>query len=153
MSVSKELDRIEKVTDIAAPVARVWRAITNHEEFGEWFHVKLDGPFEVGKITEGRITYPGYEHMEWISTTERLEPESLFAFSWPPSAVDPDSDYDDDAKVMVEFRLEPTDSGTRLTITESGFLQFPESKRLEVLRSNTDGWNMQAVNVANHVTR
>ena len=30
-------DRIEKVVDLKAPVARVWRALTNHEEFGEWF--------------------------------------------------------------------------------------------------------------------
>ncbi len=26
-------DRIEKVVDLAAPVSRVWRAITDHEEF------------------------------------------------------------------------------------------------------------------------
>ena len=146
-----EQDRIEKVVDLAAPVSRVWRAVTDHEEFGTWFRVRLDGPFEVGTTTTGRITVPGYEHMEWISVTEVLEPERLFTFSWPPSAIDPDTAYDDDAKVVVEFRLEPTETGTRLTITESGFLQFPEAKRLEVLRSNRQGWDMQAENVAAHV--
>ena len=144
-------DRIEKVVELKAPVSRVWRAITDHEEFGTWFRVRLDGPFQVGVTTRGRITYPGYEHMEWESLTEEMVPESLFVFSWPPSAVDPDTEYDEGAKVMVEFRLEPTEGGTRLTITESGFLQFPESKRLEVLRSNTEGWNGQAVNIAAHV--
>lgn len=147
-----EQDKIEKVVEIAAPVSRVWRALTDHEEFGQWFHVRLDGPFKVGDTTTGNITYPGYEHMQWESVTERLEHERLFAFSWPPGAVDPDTTYDDDAKVLVEFRLEPVDTGTRLTITESGFLQFPESKRLEVLRSNTEGWNMQAKNIADHVS-
>lgn len=144
-------DRIEKVVDLAAPVSRVWRALTDHREFGKWFRVRLDGAFEVGATTTGRITYPGHEDMEWVSVTERMDHERLFAFSWPPSAIDPDTEYDDEAKVMVEFHLQPTESGTRLTITESGFLQFPEAKRLEVLRSNREGWDIQARNVAAHV--
>ena len=151
--MNPETDRIEKIVELAAPVARVWRALTDHEEFGEWFRVALDGPFAVGEVTTGRVTYPGHEHMRWESLTERLEPERLFAFSWPPSAVDPEGDYAPDAKVLVEFRLEPTEHGTRLTITESGFLQFPASKRLEVLRSNREGWDLQAENVAAHVRR
>ena len=145
-------DRIEKTVDLAAPISRVWRAITNHEEFGEWFRVRLDGPFEVGSTTTGKITYPGYEHMKWVSTTERMEHERLFVFSWPPSTIDPDNEYSEEAKVLVEFRLEPIEKGTRLTITESGFLQFPESKRLEVLRSNEEGWELQAQNVAAYVS-
>ena len=144
-------DRIEKTVDLAAPVSRVWRAVTNHEEFGQWFNVRLDGPFKVGATTTGNITYPGYEHMEWVSVTERMDHEQLFVFSWPPGAVDPDTSYADDAKVVVEFRLQPIEIGTRLTITETGFLQFPESKRLEVLRSNKEGWDMQARNVADYV--
>ena len=148
MSPSEHQDRIEKVVELAAPVSRVWRAITDHEQFGTWFHVRLDGPFEIGKTTRGRITYPGHEHMEWVSLTERMEPERLFVFSWPPSAIDPDTPYADDAKVVVTFRLEPTETGTRLTITETGFLQFPTAKRLEILRSNTEGWDVQSENVA-----
>ncbi len=146
-----EQDRIEKVVDLAAPVSRVWRALTNHEEFGQWFRVRLDGPFHVGATTTGNITYPGHEHVKWESLTERMEHERLFAFSWPPSALDPDTQYSDDAKVVVEFRLEPSQNGTRLTITETGFLQFPEAKRLEVRRSNRQGWDIQAKNVAAHV--
>ncbi len=144
-------DRIEKIVDLAAPVSRVWRALTDHEEFGQWFRVRLDGPFQVGKTTTGQITFPGHEHVRWESVTERIEPERLFVFSWPPAAVDPDTAYGDDAKVLVEFRLQPSERGTRLTITESGFLQFPDKKRLEVLRSNRQGWDIQAGNVAAHV--
>ncbi len=151
MSVHKDQDRIEKVIELAAPVDRVWRALTDYQEFGEWFRVRLDGPFEVGKTTTGYITYPGYEHMKWVSVTEQMEPERLFVFSWPPSAVDPDTEYPAEAKVTCEFRLEPTETGTRFTITETGFRHFPEAKRLEVLRSNTEGWDHQAKNVAAYV--
>ena len=153
MMSDADQDRIEKVVDLAAPVSRVWRALTDHEEFGQWFRVRLDGAFKVGELTTGNVTYPGHEDMEWESLTEQMEHERLFVFSWPPSAVDPDTIYDDDAKVLVEFRLQPTEQGTRLTITETGFLQFPESKRLEILRSNREGWDIQAQNVANHVSR
>ena len=151
MSVHIEQDEIKKVVDLAAPVARVWQAIADHKEFGEWFRVQLDNPFELGVTTTGNLTFPGHEDVAWVSLTEQMEHERLFAFSWPPSAVDPDTEYDKDAKVLVEFRLEPTESGTRLTITESGFQQFPEAKRLEVLRSNIEGWDIQAKNVASHV--
>ncbi len=144
-------DRIEKVVDLAASVARVWRALTDHEEFGQWFRVRLDGPFTVGETTTGNITYPGHEHIKWESVTEKMEHERLFVFSWPPSAIDPDTAYAPEAKVVVEFRLEPSEDGTRLTIVESGFMQFPDAKRLEILRSNQQGWDIQAKNVAEHV--
>ena len=151
MTVHKDQDRVEKVVVLAAPVARVWRAITDHVEFGKWFRVRLDSPFEVGATTTGRMTYPGHEDVKWESLTEQLDHERMFAFSWSPSAIDPDTEYERGAKIRVEFRLEPVEGGSRLTITESGFQQFPETKRLEVLRSNTEGWNIQAKNIAAYV--
>ena len=41
-------DRIEKSIELNSPIERVWRALTDHNEFGEWFRVKLDGPFAPG---------------------------------------------------------------------------------------------------------
>jgi len=150
--MDEEQDSIEKIVELSAPVSRVWSAITDHVQFGEWFRVRLDDPFEVGATTTGQITYPGYEDIKWVSLTEEIAPERRFVFSWPPGAVDPDTEYAADAKVTVVFGLEPTEHGTRLTITESGFRQFPEQKRLEILRSNTEGWNIQAKNIADYVS-
>ena len=56
-------DRIEKRIELRVPIARAWRALTDHREFGEWFHVKLEGPFVAGQPSQGRITHPGYEHV------------------------------------------------------------------------------------------
>lgn len=150
--MDNEQNHIEKIVELSAPISRVWSALTDHTQFGEWFHVRLDGPFEVGATTTGQITYPGHEDMKWVSLTEEMTPESRFVFSWPPGAVDPDTEYAADAKVTVAFGLEPTEHGTRLTITETGFNQFPEKKRLDVLRSNTEGWNIQARNIEDYVT-
>jgi uncharacterized protein YndB with AHSA1/START domain len=152
MAMDADQDRIVKVVELAAPVSRVWGAVSDHEAFGAWFRVRLDGPFVVGEVTRGNITYPGHEHMEWESVTEVMEHERRFVFSWPPSAIDPETEYSADAKVVVEFALVAMDDGgTRLTITESGFMQFPESKRLEALRSNIEGWDIQAGNIAAYV--
>ena len=100
-------DRIEKVVELAAPVSRVWRALTDHEEFGEWFRVRLDGPFEVGVLTTGQITYPGHEDVKWESVTERMEHEKLFVFSWPPSAVDPETAQSLQKSRLVQINTAP----------------------------------------------
>ncbi len=107
-------DRIEKVIEMDAPVARVWRALTDSEEFGQWFRVKLDGPFKPGAVSTGKMTYPGFEGWPWLATVERMEPERLFSFRW--------HDYDSKSGVpmakqpttLVEFRLQPIPRGTRL---------------------------------------
>jgi uncharacterized protein YndB with AHSA1/START domain len=70
-------DRIEKPIEINAPVSRVWRALTDHREFGEWFRVKLDGPFVPGQVSRGHITYPGYEHLRWEATVQKMEAEQM----------------------------------------------------------------------------
>lgn len=78
-------DCIENRIELRAPVSRVWRALTDYREFGEWFRVKLEGPFQPGRVSRGRITYPGYEHVVWEATVEAMEPERLFSFRWHPS--------------------------------------------------------------------
>lgn len=145
-------DRIEKVIELKSPISRVWRAVTDHEEFGQWFRVKLDGPFAVGEVSRGRITHPGYEHLKWQAEVKVMEPERLFSFTWCPYASDDDFDYENEPQTLVEFRLEPTSSGTRLVVTESGFSALPdEPRRLDALRENTGGWNEQAKNIIAHV--
>jgi uncharacterized protein YndB with AHSA1/START domain len=86
-------DRIEKRIELNAPVARVWRALTDHREFGTWFRVALEGPFVPGLEVRGHITYPGYEHLIMAVTVQRIEPERLFSFAWHPYAIDPNADY------------------------------------------------------------
>src|SRR5437762_3418435 len=111
-------DRIEKSMVYKAPRARVWRALTDHLEFGAWFRVKLDGPFVAGRPSTGRITHPGYEHIQWQATVERIEPQTLFSFRWRPYAIDPKVDYSKEPTTLVEFRLEDAPGGTKLTVTE-----------------------------------
>ena len=145
-------DRIEKTLELKAPVARVWRALTDHKEFGEWFRVDLEGPFVVGEASRGRITHPGYEHLKWVAQIRAMETERLFAYTWCPYNVDPDTNSNQEPQTLVEFRLEPTSSGTRLVISESGFSALPaDERRVDAMRENTQGWNEQAKNIAAYV--
>ena len=145
------IDRIEKTIELKAPVSRVWRALTDHHEFGKWFRVSLDGPFVAGQVSRGHITYPGYEHVRWEAVVVKMEPERLFSFSWHPYAIDPKEDYSAEPPTLVEFTLEKTATGTLLRIVESGFDKLPSRRREEAFRMNDKGWSIQVENVAQHV--
>ncbi len=145
--------RIEKRVELKAPISRVWRALTDHREFGEWFRVKLNGPFVPGEISRGHITYPGYEHLKWEAVVQKMEPERLFSFTWHPYAVDPKIDYSKETPTLVEFRLEATASGTLLLLTESGFENIPSHRLLEAFRRNDGGWTEQMKNIEGYVAQ
>jgi uncharacterized protein YndB with AHSA1/START domain len=149
-------DLVEKRIELKAPVSRVWRALTDYREFGEWFRVKLDGPFVPGQVSRGQITYPGYEHIKWEATVQKMEPERLFSFTWPqPKSIekaDP-ADCSNEPTTLVEFRLEKTASGTLLVLTESGFDKLPTDRRLEAFRRNDGGWTEQMKNIEKYVTQ
>jgi uncharacterized protein YndB with AHSA1/START domain len=146
-------NRIEKRLELNAPVSRVWRALTDHREFGEWFRVKLDGPFVPGQVSRGHITYPGYEHVKWEAVVQKMEPERLFSFTWHPYSVDPKIDYSKETPTLVEFRLEETTTGTLLLLTESGFGEIPSYRRLEAFRRNDGGWTEQMKNIESYVAQ
>ena len=144
-------DRIEKTIELNAPVSRVWKALTDHEEFGKWFRVRLETPFVPGQVARGQITYPGYEHVRWEAVVQKMEPERLFSFTWHPYAVDPDKDYSMEPPTLVEFTLQKTPGGTLLRIVESGFDKLPAGRRDEAFRMNEEGWAGQCENIATYV--
>lgn len=145
-------DKIERTVDLKAPIQRVWRAITDHEEFGTWFRVKLDGPFRVGQTTTGQITYEGYEHLKWISTVERMDAPHQFVFTWPnPENADDEQELSSAPEMRVEFRLNEITGGTRLTIIESGFSALPANRRAKAMQENEGGWDIQVGNIQSYV--
>ena len=150
-------DRIEKRIELKAPVSRVWRALTDSREFGEWFRVKLEEPFVVGQPVRGRITYPGYEHVQWEALVQKMEPERLFSLTWPLiKSVEPGTylaDYSGAPRTLVEFKLEKTSTGTLLTLTESGFENIAADWRLEAFRRNDGGWTEQMKNIESYVAK
>jgi uncharacterized protein YndB with AHSA1/START domain len=142
-------NRIEKHIDLRASPSKVWKALTDHNEFGQWFGCQFERPFVVGQTVRGTLNHPSFE--QWAINIKKMEPERLFSFTWHPYPVDLTIDYSQEIPTLVEFTLEARGSGTRLTVTESGFDKLPANRRLEAFRRNSEGWVEQLENIAKHV--
>ena len=143
------IDKIEKSTYVRAPIESVWRAISDHREFGTWFKVDLDGPFVAGQRSTGKMTYPGYEGHPWLAWVTAVDAPNRLAFEWTPGAGVPD-DPESAPRTLVEFTVQPEGDGTRLHIVETGFDALPDAMRESALRSNTEGWAIQVGNLTRH---
>jgi uncharacterized protein YndB with AHSA1/START domain len=164
--------RIEKRVTLKAPVPRVWRAITDAREFGQWFGIELHGPFVPGKAIAGTfhqefdeaaileyqrqlglppspISVP--EKTLTFCTVERIEPEQYFSFRWIPYGIDAAIDPKNEPTTLVEFHLAPIADGTLLTIVESGFEHVPIHRRQRAFLMNDGGWSAQAESVKRYV--
>jgi uncharacterized protein YndB with AHSA1/START domain len=165
-------DRIEKRITLRAPLSRVWRAIADAREFGQWFGFELEGDFAAGKRMKGvfigeldeaalveyqkslglrpsKVKLPG-ENATFCSI-ERIEPERYFSFRWIPYAIDADADPENEPTTLVEFWLEAVADGTLLTIVESGFDRVPAHRRERAFRMNEGGWAAQSENLRKYV--
>ncbi len=147
-------DRIEKEVLLNAPLERVWRAISDADEFGQWFGARFDGSFVPGESVTGTITpttvdedvakaqepYAGQADTWQIVD---VEPQRRLAFRWHPYAVEPDTDYAAEPTTLVEFTLEQKADGVLLRIVESGFDAIPAERRAAAFEGNSEGWEAQ----------
>ena len=145
-------DRIEKNVHLRAPRNRVWQAIADSKQFGEWFEMKIDGAFEPGAKLRGTITTPGeYEGVSDFFVVEKVEPARFLSFRWHPYAIEKNVDYSKEPMTLVSFELEDGEGGTNLRIVESGFDALPESRRTIARRMNDEGWSIQSERVKQYV--
>lgn len=147
-------DRIEKEVVLRAPLERVWRAISDAEEFGRWFGVRFDGPFVPGAPVTGVITPTTVDdevaraqqpHAGKADTWQivAVEPKRRLAFRWHPYAVESGTDYSQEPTTLVEFTLDETAEGVLLRIVESGFDSIPVERRASAFEANSEGWAAQ----------
>jgi|SRR5271168_896735 uncharacterized protein YndB with AHSA1/START domain len=149
--MSTTANEIRKEIHLNAPIARVWRALTNHKEFGQWFRVNFDAPFVPGKTASGHITWPGYEHLKWNAVVQKMEPQKLFSFTWHPYSIDPNADCSTETPTLVEFHLKEANGGTHLVVIESGFDKIPAHRRDTAFLRNSEGWTIQMTNIDTYV--
>lgn len=162
--MTSSTDQIRKQALLRAPLARVWRAVSDAEEFGRWFGVRFDGAFVAGERLTGRIVpttvdpevakaQKPYEGTRFEVAVERIEPMRLVSFRWHPYAVEPEEDYSSEPMTLVEFELEEVDGGTLLTVTESGFDRIPLARRAAAFEMNEKGWAGQVQLIAKYLAR
>jgi uncharacterized protein YndB with AHSA1/START domain len=155
-------DRIEKTILLRAPRARVWRALTDYREFGEWFGMRCDAPFTPGATVTGVIVPTAvdaavaqaqepYRGMAFDLAIEQMEPERLFSFRWHPGPIERGIDYSKEPTTLVTFVLDEAPGGVRLTVTESGFDRIPLARRAAAFTANEEGWSMVMTLVEKHL--
>lgn len=137
-------DRIEKSIEMKATVERVWRALTDHKEMGEWFGLEFKEAFAPGKTMTG---WNRHINREQTIVIQQIEPQSRFSLKWHPYGTDSKTD----PATLIEFTLEKIPAGTRLHVVESGFDQVPAHLRAEAFRMHTGGWEAQLKNIKNYV--
>ena len=159
---SSVTDRIEQSIDVRAPRTRVWRALADPEEFAAWFGIAVDGPFAPGARLRGTLVgtmvdpevaqaQRTHEGVTFDLVVAQVEPERLLSFRWHPGAVDPTIDYSSEPMTLVEFVLEETPRGTRVTVIESGFDAIPLTRRARAFDGNKGGWTIMMEVLGKHL--
>jgi|SRR6185436_4926057 len=157
-------DRIEKHVLLRAPLSRVWQALTDAKEFGQWFGVRVDGQFKAGTPISGKITpttvdaeiarmQKPYEGAKFEIVIDRIEPKKLFSFRWHPFGLDPKVDYSKEPMTLVEFTLHELPEGVRLEVVESGFDKVPIERRARAFTANEGGWTKQMELIQKYVEK
>ena len=125
-------DRIERTVQLAHPPKKVWAALTTAEGLGTWFGHQATIDLRPGGT--GQMTWNSGDKAEM--RIERIDEPTIFGFTWHIYGLP----AEDPRRTYVEFTLEPVDTGTRLTVVESGFAQLPDEDYRKAFSSNTEGW-------------
>lgn len=144
-------DKIEKSIIIEAPISRVWKALTDHLEYGKWFQCHIDRPFRVGEEVNGRMLIKGVEHISFPMKILAMEKNKLFSCKWPAYVEQTDLDLLNEPWLHMEYRLEEVPDGTKVTIIETGFDALNPSIKEEARKGNEGGWDFQLSNLHNYL--
>ncbi|WP_395244173.1 SRPBCC domain-containing protein [Agromyces sp. MMS24-K17] len=110
---------VRRTIRIAAPVAQVWRAVTEPEHISRWFgRTELDG---TGAGATGTMTFESRGSIP--IRVEAIDPQRSVTYRWgndDATGTVPD-EVDEETSTVFTFTLEPLDGGTQLTVVETGF--------------------------------
>lgn len=128
---------VRRTIRIAAPVEKVWAAVTEPEHISRWFgRARFEA---VAAGVSGTLTWPDRDPIP--VRIEVLEAPRLVSYRWgndDASGVVPDA-LDDAHSTVFTFTLVEVDGGTELTVVETGFENT--SDPAANLVDHRDGWN------------
>ena len=136
---------ITRTLELAHPQEKVWAALTTLEGLTGWFGSHAEGELAPGH--DVRMRWEQYGEAEQTLAIKVVDPMSVFAYCWGISGA-PEGDP---RRTYVEFALQPTPTGTRLTVTESGFAQLPDAWLESTYQGNTEGWRAELQELVEHL--
>jgi uncharacterized protein YndB with AHSA1/START domain len=132
-------DTIEREITVKASQKRVYQAISDPKQIVTWFPDEIEGSLAVGERPV--FSFTAQKHKTQIFV-EAAKPYEYFAYRWVPGRAGIIGDVMKVPNTLVEFRIEETGDGTRVTLKESGFASLPAEVAEESLRDNSGGWNI-----------
>ncbi len=146
MSTTAE-NSVVRTLVLKASLDKVWNAIATPEGFAGWFSPRVEGKWKEGESI--LLFWPSGSSNQILLT--KIQPKSLFAYQWHPGDFNNLSDHPSAELTTVTMRLREVPEGTELALTESGFENIPDERRLRVLGLNTEGWDEELENVRKYV--
>ena len=138
-------DRIERTVELDHPPEKVWAALTTAEGLGTWFG-DAGARIDLRPGGQAEMTWDGGFTVQM--RVERVEEPSVFGYTWQLKGLP----EDDPRRTYVEFTLEPTEAGTRLTVVETGFAQLPGDVYGEEYQGHVDGWRSELGELASYLS-
>jgi uncharacterized protein YndB with AHSA1/START domain len=120
---------VERVFD--APIARVWRALTENEQMRQWYFELKEFKPEVGFEFAFVVEHEGMTYHHLCKVTE-VVPQKKIAYTWRYKGHEGDS--------LVAFELFAAGDKTRLKLTHTGLASFPKSPAFKS-DNFRQGWN------------
>jgi uncharacterized protein YndB with AHSA1/START domain len=134
-------DTIERTLSLAAPIERVWEALTDPRQLSLWFGTEAEVDLHPG----GKAAFGWPGEGRFHAVVVEVDPPRRFAYRW---AMDRETLVDAGASTLVTFTLHESDGGTTLHLVESGFASLPEDVRDRMLAGNTRGWREELAELA-----
>jgi len=124
-----EKGTVNVVAEIAAKPEAVFRALTDPAEVVKWWGA--EGVYRTERFESD--LRPGGKWMSYIAAPEgseyiTIDPPRLLEFTWSPS-------WDGFQVTRVRYEIEPTATGSRLTVIHTGFEARPE-----MVTPHGEGW-------------
>jgi uncharacterized protein YndB with AHSA1/START domain len=131
---------VRRTITIAAPIEKVWAAITEAEHIAHWFGqaAVLD---KVAVGAGGVFSFEG--HGDFPVLIEELDPPRMIAYRWSNDDArgTQSAEVVPDHSTVFRFTLEALDGGTRLTVVETGFDTTTDP--VFNLESHRQGWDSE----------
>ena len=129
---------VRRTIRIAAPVEKVWSAVTEPEHISRWFgRTELDGS---GAGARGTMTFA--ERGSIPLRVEAMDHPRLVTYRWNnDDAGGPPARFDADRSTVFTFTVAADADGTLLSVVESGFEVTSDPRGN--LEDHRQGWDIE----------
>jgi uncharacterized protein YndB with AHSA1/START domain len=138
-TIDEEAFAVRRTIRIAAPIERVWAAVTEPEHISRWFaRTEIEGR---GAGSGGTMTFDRETPIPL--RVEAIEEPRMVAYRWnnDDALGTPPATLDEASSTVFTFTLVAVPDGTELTVVETGFEATSDPG--ENMRSHSEGWTVE----------